>query len=43
VNYGQALARLRGRRDDAALALRRAEKISPHHLYHHPGGRPSLN
>lgn len=33
VNYGRALARVRGRRDDAVVALRRAEEISPHRLY----------
>ncbi len=30
VTYGRALARLRGRRDDAARALRRAETLVPH-------------
>ena len=28
VDYGRALARLRGRHDDAVMALLRAEKIS---------------
>ncbi len=42
MNYGQALARLRGRRDDAALALRRAERISPRHVHHHPAARETL-
>jgi hypothetical protein len=28
-----ALARVRGRRDDAVAALRRAEEISPYRLY----------
>ncbi|MGH3887597.1 MAG: hypothetical protein ACRDSZ_13700 [Pseudonocardiaceae bacterium] len=41
MNYGQAPARLRGRRDDAALALRRAEGSlrTTCILHHHPGGR----
>lgn len=29
VNYGRALARVRGRHDDAIAAFRRAEEISP--------------
>jgi hypothetical protein len=35
VTYGRALAlaRVRGRRDDAVAALRRAEEISPYRLY----------
>ncbi|MGH3602674.1 MAG: XRE family transcriptional regulator, partial [Pseudonocardiaceae bacterium] len=32
VHYGRALSRLRGRRDDAVMALRRAELISPHQV-----------
>jgi transcriptional regulator with XRE-family HTH domain len=36
VNYGRALARVRGRRDDAITAFRRAEGISPHRLYRDP-------
>jgi hypothetical protein len=32
VDYGRALARLRGRQDQAVMALRRAEKMSPHHV-----------
>ncbi|MGH3806680.1 MAG: helix-turn-helix domain-containing protein [Pseudonocardiaceae bacterium] len=32
VDYGRALTRLRGRQDHAVMALRRAEKMSPHHL-----------
>jgi len=36
VNYGRALARVRGRRDDAVVAFRRAEEISPHRLYRDP-------
>ncbi|MGH4018983.1 MAG: helix-turn-helix domain-containing protein [Pseudonocardiaceae bacterium] len=39
VNYGRGLARLRGRRDDAVRALRRAELISPHRLYRDPFAR----
>ena len=35
-NYGQALARLRGRHDDAVRALRRAELISPHGVLRNP-------
>jgi transcriptional regulator with XRE-family HTH domain len=33
VNFGRALARVRGRRDEAIAAFRRAEGISPHRLY----------
>jgi transcriptional regulator with XRE-family HTH domain len=33
---GQALARVRGRRDDAVMAFRRAESISPHHVHRNP-------
>ncbi len=36
VNYGRALARVRRRRDDAIVAFRRAEEISPHRLYRDP-------
>jgi hypothetical protein len=36
VNYGRALARVRGRRDDAVMAFLRAEEISPHRLYRDP-------
>ncbi|HWR46367.1 MAG TPA: helix-turn-helix transcriptional regulator [Pseudonocardiaceae bacterium] len=32
VTYGRALARVRGRRDDAVVALQRAEEISPYRL-----------
>lgn len=39
VNYGQALARIRGRHDDAVLALRRAEKISPRRVHRNPLAR----
>src|SRR3712207_2606897 len=36
VDSGRALARLRGRREDAVLALRRAELISPHRVLRDP-------
>ncbi|MGH3548270.1 MAG: helix-turn-helix domain-containing protein [Pseudonocardiaceae bacterium] len=36
VNYGRALARVRGRRGDAVVAFRRAEGISSHRLYRDP-------
>ncbi len=36
ADYGQALARLRGRHADAVLALRRAELISPHRIQRNP-------
>jgi len=36
VDYGQALARLRGRHDDAVTALRRAELISPRRVLRDP-------
>jgi hypothetical protein len=36
VTYGRALARLRGRHEDAAKAFRRAELISPHHVLRDP-------
>jgi hypothetical protein len=35
-DYGRALARLRGRRDDAVVALRRAESISPQRVLRDP-------
>ncbi|MGH8965903.1 MAG: XRE family transcriptional regulator, partial [Actinomycetes bacterium] len=35
-DYGRALARVRGRRDDAVMALRRAESISPHRVLRDP-------
>ena len=43
VNYGRALARVRGRRDEAALALRRAERISPRHVQRDPLVRETLS
>jgi DNA-binding XRE family transcriptional regulator len=36
IDYGRALARLRGRHDDAVMALRRAETISPLHTVRNP-------
>lgn len=39
VHYGRALSRLRGRRDDAVLALRRTELISPHQVQRDPLAR----
>lgn len=36
VDYGRALAQLRGRRDDAVLAFRRAETVSPFHTLRNP-------
>jgi transcriptional regulator with XRE-family HTH domain len=42
VNYGGALSKLRGRSDDAVLAFRRAETISPHHVHRDPFVRDAL-
>jgi transcriptional regulator with XRE-family HTH domain len=42
ADYGRALARLRGRRDDAVAALRRAELISPARVHRHPFVRENL-
>ncbi len=42
VNYGRALSELRGRGDDAVLAFRRAEVISPHHIHRNPFVRDAL-
>ncbi len=39
VDYGRALARVRGRPEDAALALLRAEKISPRRVHRNPYAR----
>ncbi|MGH3776528.1 MAG: helix-turn-helix domain-containing protein [Pseudonocardiaceae bacterium] len=39
VHYGRALSRLRGHRDDAVMALRRAELISPHQVQRDPLAR----
>ncbi|MGH3930081.1 MAG: tetratricopeptide repeat protein [Pseudonocardiaceae bacterium] len=42
VGYGRALARLRGRQDDAVRALRRAEAIHPHRVQRDPFVREAL-
>lgn len=42
LDYGRALARVRGRHDDAVLALRRAERISPVQLHRNPLARDAL-
>jgi hypothetical protein len=42
ADYGRALARLRGRQDDAVRALRRAELISPARVQRHPFVREVL-
>ncbi|MGH4021647.1 MAG: XRE family transcriptional regulator [Pseudonocardiaceae bacterium] len=42
VDYGQGLAQLRGRQDDAVRALRRAELISPHRIRRGPVTREVL-
>ena len=42
VDYGRALARLRGRWDDAVHALRRAELIYPHSVQRNPFAREIL-
>jgi hypothetical protein len=39
VDYGRALARVRGRHDDAVTALLRAEKISPRRVHRNPLAR----
>ncbi len=39
VDYGRALARVRGRHDDAVMALHRAEKISPRRVHRNPLAR----
>jgi transcriptional regulator with XRE-family HTH domain len=39
VDYGRALSRLRGRRDDAVRALRTAEDLSPVRVYRNPIAR----
>jgi hypothetical protein len=43
VTYGRALARLRGRHEDAAKAFRRAEVISPHSVLRDPLSREILS
>lgn len=42
VDYGRTLARVRGRRGDAVVALRRAELISPHQVQRDPIAREML-
>ena len=42
VDYGRALARFRGRHDDAVRALRRAELISPRRVLRDPITRDAL-
>jgi transcriptional regulator with XRE-family HTH domain len=42
ANYGRALARIRGRQDDAVKALRKAELISPPRVQRHPFVREVL-
>jgi transcriptional regulator with XRE-family HTH domain len=42
ANYGRALARIRGRHNDAVRALRQAELISPHRVQRHPFVRDVL-
>jgi hypothetical protein len=42
VDYGRALARARGRQDDAVMAFHRAETISPLHLHRSPLARDTL-
>lgn len=42
VTYARSLARRPGRRDDAGLALRRAEELCPYRLYRDPFGRDLL-
>jgi hypothetical protein len=42
VHYGRALSRLRGRRNDAVMALRQAERISPHQVQRDPLARDIL-
>lgn len=42
MDYGRLLARLRGRRNDAVRALRRAETISPNRVRRNPFARDTL-
>jgi transcriptional regulator with XRE-family HTH domain len=39
VERGRALARVRGRRDEAVMAFHRAKTISPHHVHRNPPAR----
>jgi Helix-turn-helix domain len=43
IDYGRALARLRGRRDDAVTALRTAESIYPTRVHRSPFAREVLS
>jgi transcriptional regulator with XRE-family HTH domain len=42
IDYGRALARLRGRQDDAVMALHRGETLSPLHVQRNPFVRDVL-
>ena len=42
MHYGRALARLRGRQDDAVMALRTAEDIFPTAVRRHPQARDAI-
>lgn len=42
VDYGRALTRVRGRRNDAVVAFHRTETISPLHLHRSPLARETL-
>ncbi|MGH3865967.1 MAG: hypothetical protein ACRDQ4_07450 [Pseudonocardiaceae bacterium] len=42
VDYGRALAKVRSRRNDATLAFRRAERISPPYLRQDLAARETL-
>jgi hypothetical protein len=41
-DYGRALARVKGRHDDAVIAFRRAEQIHPHRVQRDPFAREVL-
>ncbi|MGH4018829.1 MAG: XRE family transcriptional regulator, partial [Pseudonocardiaceae bacterium] len=41
-DYSRVLARLRGRREDAVRALRRAEDLFPARVYRHPLTRDTV-
>lgn len=41
-DYGRVLARLRGRREDAVWALRRAEELVPNRVHRHPFTRDTV-
>jgi hypothetical protein len=42
LDYGRALARLRGRRDEAVVALRRAEQLHPTRVLRNPFARDTI-